>query len=85
MDPAQGGQLDVLDGLPRPSLTCGAADEFGFVVAIDRLGQGIVVGVSDGADRESCSDFGEALAVANRRELNAGIAVTPQADQLGAA
>ena len=51
VDPAQGGQLDVLDCLPRSSLAGGAADEFGFVVAVDRLGQCVVVGISDGADR----------------------------------
>ena len=36
--PAQGGQLDLLDGLPRPGVG-GAADQLGLVVAIDSLGQ----------------------------------------------
>jgi hypothetical protein len=36
VDPAQGGQFDVLDGAPsaRPG---GAADEFGLVIAVARL------------------------------------------------
>ena len=42
VDPAQGGQLDVLDGLPRPSLAGRAADKFGLVVAVDRLSECVV-------------------------------------------
>lgn len=84
-DPAERRELDVLDGLPRPTLAGWAAGEFGFVVAIDRLCQRIVVGICDGADRGSCSDLGEALAVANRGELRPCIAVTSQSGQLGAA
>ena len=41
MDPAQGRQLDVLDRLPRP-WPGRTVDEFGFVVTVHRLGQGIV-------------------------------------------
>ena len=73
--PAQGGQLDVLDGLPgagagRP------VDQFGLVVAVDRLGQGVVEAVTDGADRGDRADLGEAFAVADGRELRSGIGVT---------
>ncbi len=51
VDPAQGGELDILDGLPRPSFTRGTADQLGFVVAIHGLSQSVVVAVADGADR----------------------------------
>jgi len=48
--PAQGGQLEVLDGLPGP--TAGRpVDQFGLVEAVDRLGQGVVVAVPDRSDR----------------------------------
>jgi hypothetical protein len=38
--PAEGGEFDVLDGLPRTSAG-GAADQFGLVVAVDGLSQGV--------------------------------------------
>ena len=34
-DPGQGGELDIVDGLPRSLL----ADQFGLVQAVDGLGQ----------------------------------------------
>ena len=40
--PAQGGEFDVFDGLPR-LLAGGSADQLGLVVAVDRLGQGVGV------------------------------------------
>ena len=58
VDPAQGGQLDVLYGLPRLALSCGTADEVSLVVSIDRLGELIIVGICDSANRGSCSDLG---------------------------
>ncbi len=48
--PAQGGQLDVLDGLPGPAAGR-SVDQLGFVVAVDGLGQSIAETVPDGADR----------------------------------
>ena len=53
------------------------ADEFGLVVAVHGLGQGVVVGVADAADRRDRADLGEPFAVAQRRELRPGVAVTP--------
>ena len=38
VDPAQGGQFDVLDGLPRPAAGW-SVDQLSLVVAIDRLGK----------------------------------------------
>jgi hypothetical protein len=39
VDPLRGGDLDVVDGLPRPA----RLDQFGLVQAVDRLGEGVVV------------------------------------------
>lgn len=47
--PSEGCELEVLDRLPGPRAR-GPSHEFGLVVAVDRLGQGIVVTVADGAD-----------------------------------
>ena len=69
VDPTEGGELDVLDGLPGSSLTGGAADQFGLVVAVHGLGQSVVVRISDGADRGHRADLSEPFAVSNRREL----------------
>ncbi len=44
VDPAQGGEFDVVDGAPWP--LAGSADEFGLVEAVDAFGEGIVVGLS---------------------------------------
>lgn len=49
MDPTQGGQLDIGDGFPRASLRR-PVDEFGLVVAVDRLREGVVEAVTDGAN-----------------------------------
>ena len=44
-----------------------------------------VEAVADGADRGHRAELGETLTVANRGELAAGIGVTPQPVELGAA
>lgn len=38
VDPVEGRELEVFDRAPGAG-TCGSADEFGLVVAVDRLGQ----------------------------------------------
>ena len=40
VDPAEGGELDVLDRLPGPRAG-GASDELGLVVAVDGLREGV--------------------------------------------
>jgi hypothetical protein len=55
VDPFQGGDLDVVDGAPRPS----AFDQFGLVEAVDRLGQGVGVAVTGGSDRGVDPRLGE--------------------------
>ena len=42
--PRQCGEFDLVDGLPWTLL--GPVDELGLVVAVDRLGEGVVVGLS---------------------------------------
>ena len=76
--PAERRELEILDRLPWPC-ACGSADEFGLVVAVHRLGQGVVVAVPDGSNRRRGADFREAFAVANGGELRPRIAVTSQA------
>ena len=78
--PAQGGQFDVLDGLPGPAAG-GHIDQFGLVLAVDCLGQGVVEAVPDAADRGNRTDLSEALAVADRGELGSGVRVTCSARQ----
>lgn len=78
--PPQGGQFDVLDGLPQP-LASGSIDQLGIVVAVDGLGQVVVVAVPDGSYGGHRTDLGEAFTVANRCELRSGIEVTGQARQ----
>ncbi len=71
VDPLQGGQLDLVDVAPRAS----PADQLGLVETVDRLGERIVVGVRDAADRRSGADLVEAFGVANRRVLGPGVGV----------
>ena len=41
VDPAEGGELHVLDRLPGS--LCGSPDELGLVEGVDRLGEGVVI------------------------------------------
>ena len=43
--PPEGGQFDVLDGLPWTSAGW-PVDQFGLVVTVDGLGQGVVVALT---------------------------------------
>jgi len=65
VDVAEGGQLDLLSGAP------GAAglDQFGLVQADYRFGQGVVVGVADGADRGLDAGGGQPVGERDRRIL----------------
>ena len=74
VDPAQRGELEVLDRLPRAALARGATDQFGLVIAVHGLGQRVIVRIADSADRGHRADLSQTLAVANRGELTAGIA-----------
>jgi hypothetical protein len=48
VDPLQGGVFDLVQAPPWAT----PADQLGLVQADDRLGQGVVVGVAAGADRD---------------------------------
>jgi len=71
--PRQGGEFDVVDG--APGTRGGAADQLGLVEADHGLGQGVVVGIPDRADRGHRAQLGEALPPGHRGELAAGVGV----------
>jgi hypothetical protein len=47
VDPAGGGPLDVGEGLVGAVVEDGGADALGLMKAVDRLDQGVVVGITD--------------------------------------
>jgi hypothetical protein len=59
VDPFQGGDLDVVGGAPWPS----RFDQFGLVEAVDRLGEGIVIAVTNAADGGLDTRLRQALGV----------------------
>ena len=65
VDPLGGGQLDLLDGPPGLA----RFDQLGLVEAVDGLGQRVVIGAADGADRGLDAGFGEPLGEPDRRVL----------------
>jgi hypothetical protein len=67
VDPAQAGQLDVLNGLPRHG-PGGPVDQFGLVVAFHRLREGVVETITDGPDRGRGTDRSETLAIPDGRK-----------------
>jgi hypothetical protein len=71
VDPLEGCELDSLEVAPRsPSM-----DDLCLVEAVDRLGQRVVVGVADGADRRLDPGFGETLGVLDRNILGSADAL----------
>lgn len=75
VEPFQGGELDGFERSPWPP----PVDHFGLVKAIDRLGQSIVIAVSDAADRRLDAGFGEAFGLFYRHILRPAIAMVDQA------
>ena len=67
--------LDVFQRAPRPT----PMDHFSFVEPIDRLGERIVVAVTDAADRWHEASLGEAFGVFDRDVLHATIRVMDKA------
>ena len=72
-DPPEGGELDLVDGLPG-ALT-GPADQLRLVQRVDGLSQRVVIAVPDRSDRGQRAELGEPFAVADRGELRAGVGV----------
>src|SRR5665809_116784 len=53
------GDLEVVDALPRATV----ADQFGLEERVERLGEGVVIGVSGRSDRSDGAGLGESLGV----------------------
>ena len=70
VDPIQGRQFDVLQAPPRAPV-----DHFGLLQAVDRLGERVVVGIVNAADRRFDARAGETFGIADRDGLDAAIAV----------
>src|SRR5206468_9548849 len=61
----QGGQLEVVDAAPGPV----AADQLCLVQAVERLSEGVVVGISFAANGRDRASVAEAFGVADRQVL----------------
>ena len=59
----------------------GPVDQFGLVVAVHRLREGVIEAVTDGPDRRRGTDLSETLAIPQRGELRSRIGVTSQPRQ----
>src|SRR3954470_7043978 len=75
VDPFEGGELDRFEAAP------GAApmDHLGFVEAVDGFGEGIVVAVTDAADRRLAPCLGKPLGILDRDVLHTAITVVDEA------
>src|SRR3712207_5821185 len=58
-------------------------DHLGLVEAVDRLGQGIVVGIADAADRRLDAGFGEPVGVLDGNVLSPAVGVMDEAAAFG--
>ena len=61
VDPGQGRELDGLEAPPRPT----PMNDLSLVEAIDRLGESVVVAVSDAVDGRLDASFRQTLGVSN--------------------
>jgi hypothetical protein len=64
----QAAGVYVLNGLPRHG-PGGPVDQFGLVVAVHRLREGVVETITDGPDRGRGTDLSETLAIPDGRKL----------------
>ena len=80
IDPGERGALDVIHTAPWPVL----ANDLGLVEAIDRLGQGVVVGVADRSDRGLEAGLRLPFGVADGQILAAAVAVMDNSPGLAA-
>ena len=69
VDPLQGGVLDVVEALPGST----PSDDLGLVQADDRLGESVVVAVTDRADRWFDPGFGEPFGVTDTEILRSPV------------
>ena len=71
IDPFEGGELDCLEGSPRPT----AMDYLGLEQTVDRLGQGVVLAVPDATDRGLDACLRQPLRVAQSKILAPPVAM----------
>jgi len=79
VDPFERGVLDGFEAAPRSA----RADHFGFIEAVDRFGQSVVVAVADTADRWLDGGLGKALGILDRHVLRPTVAMMDQAATVG--
>ena len=65
VDPFQRGIFDSFEAAPWPT----PVDHLGFVQAVDRLGQSVVIAVADAANRRLYPGLGKSLGVVDRHVL----------------
>src|SRR3954453_10795661 len=75
VDPFEGGKLDRFEAAP------GAApmDQLGFVEAVDGFGEGVIVAITDAANRRLDTRRGKPLGILDRDVLHTAIAVMDEA------
>lgn len=66
--PPEGHQFQILDRAPGTG-SGRFTEEFGLVLDLDRLGQGVVTRIPDSHERDNRADIREAFTVANGSEL----------------
>ena len=69
VDPFEGGELHCLEALPWPA----PVDHLGLEQAVDGLGEGVVIGVADAADRGLDLGLGKTVGVAQREVLRPAV------------
>ncbi len=74
IDPSESGHFEILHVAPRPL----AIDPFGFVEAVYRLGEGVVVAVTNASDRWFDASLGQPVGVSNRQILPAAVRMVNQ-------
>ena len=74
LHPFERGPFDGFPALPRRA----AMDQLDLVEATDRLGQAVVVGIADTADRRLDAGFGQPFRVADGNVLRAAITMMDQ-------
>ena len=77
--PFQGGELDGFQSAPWSA----APDHLGLVEAVDRLGQGVVIGIADAADRRFDASVGETLGVLDSDILRPAIGMMNETAAFG--
>ena len=80
VDVGEGRELDVVEATPGAL----PVDQLPLVEPVERLGEGVVVAVSLGADLRDDRVVGEPLGVAHGEVLDSAVAVMHQLRQVGA-